>query len=725
MKEPAGRQQEVAADLTARMRDVVRKVTAYNPHADQERLWRAFHLGAEAHAGQRRESGEPFFMHELTVADLLADLRQDTDTLIAGLLHDVVEDTTVQLAAIAEAFGGDVAALVDGVTKIGGLRSRNPERLRAENHRKLVLSIAKDPRVVLIKLADRLHNMRTIQYLARDRQQEMAQETLDVYAPLAHRFGIGRVKWELEDRAFKVLHPERYFEIESGINQSRAERERLLEEVRRPLGEAMRKAGLEAEISGRAKNFYSIHRKMQTQQIGLDRIYDLLALRIIVPTKADCYHALGIVHSLYPPLADRIKDYIATPKANLYQSLHTTVRVPGGRYLEVQIRTPEMHAQGEMGIASHWLYKEGGGDSEAYNALLRALREVMEWQQDVADPREFMEILKLDFLQDDIFVFSPMGDVFQLPRGATPLDFAFHVHSEVGLHCIGAKVNGRVVNLRTPLQNLDTVEVLTNRSAHPSTSWLEIVKTSRAKHHLRRWIKQSQYQHSVKLGREIVERELARRKLRLKIDRDLVDVAQQMGYSELEKLLAAIGSGDIPHQRLFSRLEPRPASPAEKVADLSRDLYASMFGKRVGGVRLQGVDNLMVRFARCCQPIPGDEVMGVVTRGRGVSVHRASCPNLTHIEPERQLEVTWDVDPEQTFQVKLLITAADRKNLLADLSQAISALGTNIQSGDFAAEDDLAQATFLLEVRNLNNLEKILNALRRVPSVQKVERFQL
>ncbi len=713
------------SDLTALMTGVVHKMAANYPNADTERLWQAYRLAEGAHAGQARQSGEPFLVHGLTVADILADLRLDVDTVIAGLLHDVVEDTTVGLGRIRQEFGADVAEMVDGVTKISGLPAGKSETRRAENYRKLVLAIAHDPRTVLIKLADRLHNMRTIQYLPRDRQLEMAEETMDVYAPFAHRFGIARIKWELEDRAFKVLHPDLYFEIESGINQSRAERERVIEEIRGPLEEALRKAGVEAQISGRPKHFYSIYRKMQAQKIGLDRIYDLLALRIIVNTKADCYHALGIIHSLFTPLHDRIKDYIATPKANMYQSLHTTVRAPGGKYIEIQIRTHEMHQRGEIGIAAHWLYKEGGREAADFSGLARWLQQIIEWQQDVTDAREFMESLKIDFFQDEVFVFSPRGDLFQLPRGSTPLDFAFHVHSEVGLHCVGAKVNGRIVSLRSTLQNRDTVEVLTSKTARPSTSWLEIVKTSRAKHHLRRWIRATQYQESVRLGRDMLERELGRRKLRLSIDRDLVDVAQQMGYSEVEKLLAAIGSGDLPAQRVLNRLEPPPASPAQRVVGISKDLYATVMRRRAGGVRIQDVDNLMVRYARCCQPIPGDEILGVVTRGRGVSVHRVSCPNLGPIEEERKIEVTWDVAPDQTFLVKLIVTAVDRRNLLADLTQVFASTGTNIQSGEFSAENDLAQLTFLLQVRNLNNLEKILKAVGKVPSVQKVERFQV
>ena len=537
-------------DMDAMMRAVVRKVGAYNPNADGDLLWQAFRFGKDAHEGQLRKSGEPYFTHALTVAGILADLRLDVDTLVAALLHDVVEDTPVTLEDVRDLYGPDVEHMVDGVTKISDLRSHNPDTRQAESYRKLVFSIAQDPRTVLIKLADRLHNMRTVEYLAPDRQQGMSRETLDVYAPLAHRFGLAKIKWELEDRAFKVLDPSAYFEVERGVKQSRAVRERVIEEIGRPLGDAMADAGITAEISGRPKHFYSIYNKMKAQDLPLERIYDLYALRILVETKVDCYHALGIVHSLFTPLQDRIKDYIANPKANMYQSLHTTVQVTGGKFLEIQIRTSEMHARSEIGIAAHWRYKEGS-DNETidFSRMVNWLRQMMAWEEDVADPREFMENMKIDLFQDEVFVFSPRGDLFQLPRGATPLDFAFEVHSEVGLHCVGAKVNGRIVSLGTPLESRDSVEILTSRSAHPSMSWLEIVKSAKARHHVRRWIRSTQFVDSVKLGREILLREIRKRKLDVEIDRDLEAVGQELGCTALDKLLAALGAGGRLYQK--------------------------------------------------------------------------------------------------------------------------------------------------------------------------------
>ena len=722
---PGARAAEV--DLKAMMEALWAKVRVYNPQADEDKLWFGYRFAKAAHEGQKRRSGEPFFAHAMTVATILADLRLDVDTLIAAMVHDVVEDTPYEMEDIRQRFGKDVAHMVDGVTKISGIRAVNPEARKAETYRKLVLAIAQDPRTVLIKLADRLHNMRTLSFLKEDRQQDIAQETMDVYVPLAHRFGIAKIKWELEDLAFKVLQPERYFEVESGINQTRAERERLIQRIVAPMHQALDEAGIKHEISGRPKHFYSIYRKMKVQEIGLDRVYDLLALRIIVETKTDCYHALGVLHSHFPPLADRIKDYIATPKANMYQSIHSTVRVPGGKYIEVQIRTEEMHDRAELGIAAHWRYKEGGGaDQTDLAEMVKWLRQIMVWEEDVADAQEFMETLKVDFFRDEVFVFSPGGDVFQLPRGATPLDFAFRIHSEVGFRCIGAKVNGRIVTLRSELQNGDTVEILTSKMPNPSASWLEVVKTGRAKHHIRRWIRTTQFQESAKLGRDILEKELKRAHVKMKVD-DLLDVAQQMGFPELDKLLAAVGRGDITHMKVVGRVTPEPESKAEKVLNKGKEIYESLLGRTTSGVRVAGVDNLMVSFARCCQPIPGDSILGIITRGRGVSVHRAGCSNLNdpNLGPERLIEVSWDSAPGQTYLVKLIIQAQDRKNLLMDISNTLSHTNTNIASGDFVSEDELARVTLVVEVGNLNSLEKILKVLGKVPGIQTIERYQL
>lgn len=718
--------QDAALSLTERLDAMIRQVAAYNPGSDSQRLRQAFAFASAAHGDQIRRSGEPYLSHLLSVAEILADLRLDDDTLVAALLHDAVEDTSVELADVERLFGRDVAHMVDGVTKISKLNVSNPETRRAETYRKLILSTAQDLPTVLIKLGDRLHNLRTIEHLPPERQREIAQETLDVFAPLAHRFGIGRMRWELEDRAFKILQPERYFAVEAGIKQTRSERERLIEELRQPLMAELTRAGLNCEVSGRPKHFYSIHRKMMAQATDLAHIYDLMALRVITETKADCYNALGIIHNLFPPLTERFKDYIAKPKPNLYQSLHTTVQLPGGKFIEVQIRTREMHERSELGIVAHWRYKESSADPTDFSGLVRQLREITAWQEDEEDARDFMETLRIDFFEDVVFVFSPARDIFQLPLGSTPLDFAFAIHSEVGLSCVGAKMNGRIVSLRTPLENRATVEILTAKSARPSTSWLEIVKTGRAKHHIRRWIKNTQLQESVRLGREILERELHRRRLRLNLDRDLADIAQDLGYVEVEKLLAAVGRGELSWQRVVQRLQPPARSLPDRVIDRGRDLYDTILRRRGGGVRVAGEDNLLVGYARCCNPVPGDEIIGVITRGRGVTVHRLGCPNLR--DPglsDRQIEVTWDASPDQVFRVKLVIQAADRKNLLSEISHVISQTGANIQSGEFGAEDGMARATLIVEVHNLSDLRKIITAVRQIPGVERFDRYQV
>ncbi|MBD3220375.1 RelA/SpoT family protein [bacterium] len=716
----------VAAALQQRLEAMLERIVDYNPQSRLDRIRDAYAMAVEFHAEQRRRSGEPYVSHLLSVTEIMAELHMDDDTLVAALLHDVVEDTPVELADVEDRFGADVAHMVDGVTKISSLGNINPEARKAETYRKLILSTAQDPRTVLIKLGDRLHNMRTIEHMKPERQRDIAEETMDVYAPLAHRFGIARVKWELEDRSFKVLQPERYFAIEAGIKQTRAERERIIEEVRSPLVSALGKAGLDCRVEGRPKHFYSIHRKMLEQSIGLERIYDLLAMRVITETKADCYHALGIIHSLYPPLTDRIKDYVAKPKPNMYQSLHTTVQLPGGKFIEMQIRTVEMHERSELGIAAHWRYKEASSEATDFGHFVKLLHEIMEWQQDEDDPREFMETLRIDFFQDEVFVFSPAGDLFQLPSGATPLDFAFAIHSEVGLHCVGAKVNDRMVSLRTPLQNRDTVEILTAKTARPSTSWLDIVKTGRAKAHLRRWIKNTQLEESVRLGREILEREADRRKLRLNIDKDLVDVATDLGYSELDKLLAAVGHGELSWQRVLGRFQPPERSLPDRVIDRGRDLYDSILRRKAGGVRVAGESNLMVTFARCCNPIPGDEITGVITRGRGVAVHRLGCSNLR--DPalrERMIDVSWDAEPGQVFLVKLVIQAGDRSNLLAEVTREIGELDINLHSGEFAVEGGVAKATLVVEVHNLNDLQRILKAVQKIPGIERIDRYQV
>jgi GTP diphosphokinase / guanosine-3',5'-bis(diphosphate) 3'-diphosphatase len=713
-------------DFEARMRALVDRVRGYHSEADFEKLWRGFHKGIEAHDGQTRKSGEPYFTHVLSVAEILSALRMDVDTIVAGLLHDVVEDTPIGLSDLEESFGEDVALLVDGVTKINEIRYENPEAQQAENYRKMLLTIARDVRVILIKLADRLHNMRTISSLRRERQLAIAQETITVYAPLAHRFGIARIKWELEDLAFKTLHPEEYASVLEGIAQRRGERESIIEKFQEKLQGRLNDADIEAEIQGRAKHFYSIWQKMVNRNVPMDQVFDLLAIRVVVDRVEDCYHALGIVHANWRPLHDRLKDYIATPKRNMYQSLHTTVQTSNGHLIEVQIRTQEMHRRADFGIAAHWLYKEGGNSTEAdrLDEQMRWFREVLDLQQDVNDPREFMDALRIDLFQDEVFVFSPAGDVFKMAVGSTPLDFAFHVHSQVGLRCTGARVNGKLVSLRHELQSGETVEILTQKSASPSPGWLEIVRTSKAKHHIRHWLKATQLDESIKLGREMLERELKKKRAKIKFDTDLVDVAQELGHTDPDRLLAGIGSGSVPLTKVVHKLLPEEKTKPKIHIALPARLRQALDRRNENVVRIQGLGNLMIRFAKCCQPVPGDPIRGIVTVGRGVSVHRQDCENLgpSRIDPERLLDVSWDVGEDTTFPVQLIVAGHDRLNLLADISRVISDLDSNIQAGSFSGEHEFAQCSFLVEVRNLNHLGQILKAIRRLPGVSRVER---
>jgi len=712
-------------DVESRMRQIVGKVKAYHRTADFEMLWRAFHRGRAAHDGQMRRSGEPYFTHAVTVAEVLTDLRLDVETIVAGLLHDTVEDTKVSLEEIEAEFGEQVALLVDGVTKIGEIRYENPEAQQAENYRKLLLTVAKDVRVILIKLADRLHNMSTLDAMPADRREAIAQETLNVYAPLAHRFGIARIKWELEDLGFKALWPEEYQRVQEAVAAKRGEREERLQSFTGPLEKRLGEAGIKARIQGRPKHFYSIWKKMQRRGVkSIDQIYDLLAVRIIVATTGECYHALGIVHSTFNPIHDRIKDYIAAPKVNLYQSLHTTVYGPDGHLFEVQIRTREMHRRAEMGIAAHWRYKEGDDVpvDQRMDQQLQWFREVLDWQRDVKDPREFMDALKIDLFQEEVYVFSPAGDLFRLPQGSTPLDFAFHVHSEVGLHCSGARVDGRLVPIRYELRSGETVEIVTQKNAKPSPDWLDVVRTSRAKHHIRHWLKAHQVEQAIRMGRDLVERELKKRKADVDIDKDLIEVAQALGHQEVDRLLAAIGRGSITVQKVVNRVAP--VEQKRRRVPLPQRLQEAFRKRGEGAVRIQGLGNMMVRFARCCQPVPGDEITGLVTVGTGVSIHRADCSNVRRgtVDEERRIDVQWDVEDATVFPVQLSVVGQDRKNLLADISRSIGELDCNIQAGTFEGSHDYARCTFMVEVRNLHHLNEIIRALRRIPNVTRVDR---
>ena len=704
--------------------ELARAVAPLLERLDLDLLTRAYRVSAQAHSGQKRKSGEDFLSHSVAVATVLAEQQMDSTTIAAALLHDVVEDSNVSIDEIRRDFGAEVAELVDGLTKLSGLTFRSAEEAQAENYRKLLLSIAKDARVIIIKLADRLHNMRTLEHLSEEKQRRIALETQEIYAPLAHRFGMAGMKAELEDLAFKFLEADEYRALIKKIQARRTERDQTIERLSIPLTEELKKAGLtDFEITGRPKNLWSIHKKMKRRDKPFEEIYDLLAMRVLVGSVADCYHALGVIHHQWTPLQERIKDYIASPKSNGYQSLHTTVFGPGGQLYEIQIRTGEMHRTAEYGIAAHWLFKEGKTPDE-FDRHLAWFRQLLELQQDAHSPEEFLEFLKVDLYQDEIFVFTPRGDVKRLPKDATPIDFAFTVHTEVGLHCSGARVNGRIAPLHRPLKNGDSVEVLTSPQARPSRDWLAHVHTGRARHKIRQWIRQEEHTRSVGLGREILDREIRRRRLPPAAPDQLARAAAALSVGSADQLEAVLGRGDVALGLVMRALYPDlPAEDlqAPKPTAFGRVIQRLRLGR---GIRIQGVDGLMVRYAQCCQPVPGDPVVGYVTQGRGISIHRSDCPNLLPLsaEGERRVEIDWQESQGETFVVRLAVEGEDRRSLYADICEAVNQTGTNIRRADLASKDGAVFGHLLVEVENHTHLNKVLRAVRRVKGVTEIAR---
>jgi GTP pyrophosphokinase len=689
---------------------------------DLELLALAFQYANEKHAGQKRSSGEDYITHCVQVASILGEIHRDTVSIAASLLHDVVEDSGTSVEEIEREFGSEIATIVDGLTKISRVEIRSLAERQVETYRKLLLSMARDARVIIVKLADRLHNMRTLEHLDPVRQARIAQETRDIYAPLAHRLGMARVRWELEDQAFKYLEPEEYRAVAGTVVEKRSEREDLIGQMVGPLVEELRSAGLQCSVEGRAKHLWSIHRKMQKRAKPYEEIYDVLAVRVVLPSVRDCYHALGVIHNKWTPLTERFHDYIATPKSNLYQSLHTTIFGPGGRLYEIQLRTEEMHRTAELGIAAHWRYKESREGDEV-DEKLTWFRQVLEWQQETREPEEFLEFLKIDLFQDEIFVFTPAGDVKQLPKGATPIDFAFAVHTEVGKRCSGAKVNGRIIPLSRALKNGDTVEILTSDSQTPSRDWLGFVQTSRARHKIRQWIRREEYESSVRLGREILSREWRRRREKPE-DSQVAKAVRTLSLDGgADGLYAAVGRGDLGVTKVLRAIFPEEPPEREK-----QNHPLSKFVKRVWssskGVRIQGMDNLMVRYSQCCQPVPGDEVVGYITVGRGISIHRRDCPNVLNLPdlPERRIMIDWDDDGSQRFLVRIVMEGTDRHGLFADIARSISDTGTNIQSADIRSTEGGMAGQFVVEVENLGHLKKVMRQIRRVKGVLSVER---
>jgi len=684
---------------------------------------RALRYASAAHRGQKRMSGDDFVEHSIAVASILATLLLDSTSICAALLHDVVEDSDLTTEDVAGEFGDEVAGLVEGLTKISHLTFRSTVEEQSENYRKLLLSVARDARVIIIKLADRLHNMRTLEHLPPERQHRIATETRELYAPLANRFGMANVRAELEDLAFKFLEPEEYQTLAQQVAAKRAAREKMIESLRVPLEQELKRAGIpHFEVSGRPKHLWSIYQKMRKRDKPFDEIYDLMAMRVIVTTVPECYHVLGLIHHVWTPLQERIKDYIASPKSNGYQSLHTTIFGPGGQLFEIQIRTREMHRTAEYGIAAHWLYKTGR-EKDGIGDQLGWFRQLLELQQESHSPEEFLEFLKVDLYHDEIFVFTPQGDVKQLPKGATAIDFAFHVHTDVGLHTSGAKVNGRIAPLHRELKNGDSVEILTSPQAKPSRDWLNHVRSGRARSKIKQWVRHEEETVSSQLGRDILARELKRRRLDLPSPEVMNAAANALALADSDALEVSLGRGDLAVGQVMRALFP------ELPADVIQEKPPTAFGRvmnrlRLGrGIRIQGVDGLMVRYAQCCQPVPGDEVVGYVTQGRGISIHRADCPNLlTLSQSDRRVEIDWQEQTGETFAVRLDLTGEDRRGLYADIMQAISQTGTNIRGADLQSRDGSVHGTIFVEVDNRTHLAKVQRAIRKVKGVSTIDR---
>ena len=711
--------------------ELIERVRAYNPAATVDTIQKAYDFSAEVHRGQRRLSGEPYLTHPVQVAGIIAEMRLDVPSIATGLLHDTVEDTLATLPQIEQTFGGEIATLVDGVTKIGQINFTSREEKQAENFRKMLLAMARDIRVILIKLADRTHNMRTLGHLAPERQVDIAQETLDIYAPLAHRLGIYWIKSELEDNALRFLHPEVYYQLKRSVAKRKAERERYIKEVIGVLEKKLSEAGLEAEVSGRPKHFYSIYQKMQAQNLLYDQIYDLVAFRVVVDSLGECYEALGSVHANWKPVPGRFKDYIALPKANGYQSLHTTVIGPYGERIEIQIRTGEMHRVAEYGVAAHWRYKQPGKDGAVDDSQRFAwLRQLLEWQQQLQDPQEFLRSVKEDLFTDEVFVFTPKGDLLNFPVGATVIDFAYRIHSEVGHHCTGARVNGKIVPLRYQLQSGDTVEIITTASQTPSKDWLKLVKSSRAKARIRAYIKAQQSARSIAVGREILERDLSRHQLdpaRLRKDGTLERVAKELSQRDEETLLAGIGYGKVTTQSVLARiLPPEEIERRREKGEGRLQRLLRLVGRQAkSGVQVSGVEDMLVRFGKCCSPLPGERITGFITRGRGVTVHALECPKVLESEPERRIDVHWMNGQETPRPVKVEVTCVDRPGLLAAMSKAISSAGINITRAQVhTLGDRKAQNTFELMVGSLDELNRVMRSLGRVRGVMKVARVR-
>ena len=713
-----------------RINDVIESLQSYYPHADTVLIEKAYIFSARAHQGQIRLSGEPYLTHPLQVAYILTKMKMDDLCVVAGILHDTMEDTPTSLEEIQELFGPHVASLVDGLTKISKINFSSTEEQQAENFRKMILAMARDIRVILIKLADRIHNMRTLEFLSSEKQRTIAQETLDIYSSIANRLGIDWIKTELEDLSFKFLHPKEFHYLDDMIRSKKEERNQYVQEVKKIISEKLEQFNIRHEVVGRLKHYYSIYQKMLRQQIDFDQVYDLIAFRIIVNSIKDCYAALGIIHSLWTPVPGRFKDFIAMPKANMYQSLHTTVIGPYGERMEIQIRTVEMHKIAEEGIAAHWRYKESGKEiDKQYNQLFSWLRQMLEWQQELKDPGEFLETFRIDLFPQEVYVFTPRGEVKSFPKGATPIDFAYAIHTNVGHQCIGARANGRMVPLAYELKNGDTIEIITSKNQKPSKDWLKIVKTSHARTKIRQWIRLTEREDDIQTGREACEREFKRYHLNfthLLKSGKIGKVMEDIGFNNVQDLLIAIGLGKVQISHIIQKLIP-PEELEKKLKFLSKKSESKPRSTdSSSGVRVKGIDHILINFAKCCSPLPGDKIIGYITKGRGVTIHLDACPRLLETSTERRVEVDWDRTKELSRSVKIKVLSQDKPGLLSELSGAITKLKSNIRGANvITTGTQQGVSTFELEVKGLAHLESIIKHIKKIKGVIEVNRIKL
>lgn len=711
-----------------KLENIINKVKKYNPGVDYQLIEKSFKLADKKHDGQFRKSGDPFIFHPLGVADIVTDMKLDTISIVCSILHDVIEDTDVELSHVKKEFGKSAAIIIDGLTKINKISFKTVEEEQAENLRKMIIAMSEDIRIILIKLADRLHNMRTLNALSPERQKIKAKETLDIFVPLAHRLGMSQLEGELEDLSFRYLYPKKFNEIVHLVEQKQKERETQINKTIDILNDKLRNFKIKAEITGRAKNFYSVYMKITKRGVIFDEIYDLTAVRVIVDDLKDCYGTLGIIHSLWKPIPGKFKDYIANPKFNLYQSLHTSVIGPGGKPIEIQIRTWSMHKTAEYGIAAHWKYKEGKiKDDKEFEERISWLREMLQWQKELSDPKDFMESLRLDLFHDEVFVFTPKGDVVRLPLGSTPIDFAYHIHTDVGHSCIGAMVNNRMVSLERPLRSGDIVEILTSKTiGKPSRDWLNIVKTARAKSKIKQWFRRREREEDRTTGRDLLSKNLRKQGLSLQsIDQYILsEISQKFGFENIDTLLAQIGAGKLSAYQVTTKIIntiSKSVEPEEETIKPGEIIKEEVERGYTKSVVVSGMEDLLIRLSRCCNPVPGDDIIGYITRGRGISVHRTDCPNIQNLsqDAERFIEVMWDLTKPSLFKVEIGIDAIDRINLLRDITEVISDYNLNITNIAVKRKESENEVTirFILEIGDVILLNKLLDDIKNIDSI--------